>query len=186
MRCDDARMTFGPIRLLLAVAAAAALALPAIGTAAATDVTTDRGIVESVGVGQIVLRSLDGSVEAFAIGPATRVKVNGVPASIADVKRGFVATVAHDGSAPALAVRAFGREDTVTDRGIVTALTREAITLRTPIGVEVTIPLDGATRFRFRGFPAPRFLARQGAVVSVKHLPGGTARVVDVIKRARA
>lgn len=186
MRCDDARMTFGPIRLLLAVAVAAALALPAVGTAAATDVTTDRGIVQSVGVGQIVLRSLDGSVEAFAIGPATRVKVNGVPASIVEVKRGFVATVVHDGSAPSLIVRAFGRAAAVTDRGIVTALTRGAITLRTFDGAAVTIPLDEATRFRFHGVPAPRFLARPGAVVSVKHLPGGTARVVDVLKRARA
>ena len=67
-----------------------------------------------------------------------------------------------------------------------TALTRTAISVRTDLGGSLTVPLDPSTRFRFRGVPAARSLARPGAVVAVKHAADGPAKVVNVLKRARA
>ncbi len=186
MRRDDVLMTLRPLRLLTVAIAVLALALPAAGMAAADDVTTDRGVVQSVGSGQIVLRALDGSVVSFTVSPTTRVKLNGARVSLADIKPGFVATVVHDGAAPAMLIRAFGKPAKVTDRGVVTALTRSAITLQTADGVTVTVALDPSTQFRRLGLPAKRFLARPGALVGVTHAVDGPARVVNILKRARA
>ena len=179
-------MTLGALRLLTVALVLLALALPAGGLAAEADVTTDRGIVQSVGAGQIVLRALDGSVVSFTVSPATRVKLNGVRASLANVRPGSVASVVHDGSAPAVVIRAFGRPVTVTERGVVIALTRTAITLRAGGGATVTVSLDTNTRFRFLGSAARRFLARPGAIVAVTHPVDGPATVVNVLERTRA
>lgn len=186
MRRDDVQMMLRPLRLLTVALAGLALALPAVGIAAAADVTNDRGIVQSVDSGHIELRALDGSVASYAVSPATRVKLNGIRVSLSVIRPGYVATVVHDGTAPALLIRAFGRLPDVTDRGLVTALTKTAITLRTLGGGSVLVPLDTSTRFRFRGLPATRFLARPGAFVAVMHVVDGAARVVNVLKRARA
>jgi hypothetical protein len=187
MRGDDVHMTLRALRLVLAAIVVFAVALPATGLAATADVTNDRGVVQSVvGSGQIVLRALDGSVESFAVSAKTRVKLNGVRVSLAEIKPGFVATVVHNGSAPAVLIRAFGKPVVVTDRGVVTALTKSAITLRTAGGAVVIVSLDPNTRFRFLGLPAKRFRARPGAVVAVKHAAGAPATVVNVLKRAGA
>jgi hypothetical protein len=186
MTRDDVHMTLRPLRLLTVAIAVLALALPAAGMSAVGDVTTDRGVVQSVGSGQIVLAALDGSVVSFAVSPTTRVKLNGVRVSLAEIRPGFVATVTHKGTAPAILIRAFGQPAKVTDRGIVTALTRSAITLRTSGGATVSVSLDPSTRFRFLGLPAKRFLARPGALVAVTHTVDAPAKVVNVLKRAGA
>ncbi len=186
MRRDDAHMTLRLLRLLTVAAAVLTFVVPAAGIAAPGERTIDGGIVQSVGSGQIVLRSLDGSVVSFAVSPRTRVKVNGVRASLRDIGPGFVARVVHDGAAPAMLVQAFGAATTATDRGIVTALTKSAVTLRTTGGASVTVQLDGSTRYRFLGLPGRRFFARPGAVVAVTHAADGPATVVNVLKRAGA
>ena len=71
-------MTLRHFRSLVVAIAVLAFALPAASTAARVDPTTDRGVVQSVGSDQIVLRALDGSVVSFAVSSATRVKLNGV------------------------------------------------------------------------------------------------------------
>ena len=179
-------MTLRPRRSPVIVIAVLALALPAGGIAATGDATTDRGIVQSVGPGQIELRALDGSVLSFAVSPTTRVKLNGARVSLADIRPGFVATVTHDGGAPAVVIRAFGKPAHVIDRGVVTALTKSAITLQVAGGATVTVSLDSSTRFRGFGLPARRFLARPGALVAVTHAIDAPAKVVNVLKRARA
>ena len=88
-------MTLRPFRSLVVAIAVLAFALPAASTAARVDPTTDRGVVQSVGSDQIVLRALDGSVVSFAVSSATRVKLNGVQVSLADIQPGFVASVVH-------------------------------------------------------------------------------------------
>jgi hypothetical protein len=186
MRRDDVHMMLRPLRLLTVVIAVLALALPAVGVAAASDVTMDRGVVQSVGSAQIVLAALDGSVVTFAVSPKTRVKLNGVRVSLADIRPGFVATVTHNGTKPAVLIRAFGKPARVTERGVVTALTKSAITLRAVGGAIVSVSLDTSTRFRFLGLPAKRFLARPGARVAVTHTVDGPAKVVNVLKRAGA
>jgi hypothetical protein len=183
---DDVHMTLRTLRLLTVASAVLALALPAAGIAATADTTTDRGVVQSVEAQQIVLRALDGSVVSFAISSTTRVKLNGVRVSLAAIKPGFVATVVHNGGAPAVVIRAFGKPVRVTDRGVVTSLTKSAITLQTAGGATITVSLDASTQFRRLGLPAKRFLARAGALVAVTHAGNAPARVVNVLKRAGA
>ena len=179
-------MTLRPPRLLALALAVSALAFPAASVASSTELTTDRGVVQSVGAGQIVLRALDGGVEAFAVSPATRVRLNGVRVTLADIRPGLVANVVHNGSAPATVIRAFGKPANVTDRGVVIALSKVAITVRTAGGATVSVGLDASTRFRLLGVPARRSLARPGAVVAVTHPAEGPAKVVNVLKRAGA
>jgi len=179
-------MMLRPLRLLIVAIVLSALALPAAGHAASSDVTTDRGIVQSVGSEQIELRALDGSVVSFIVSPATRVRLNGVRAALTDIRPGFVATVTHDGGASAVLIRVFGKPANVIDRGVVTALTKSAITLQTAAGATITVSLDSSTQFRRFGLPVRRFLARTGALVSVTHAVDAPAKVVNILKRARA
>jgi hypothetical protein len=171
-------------RCLLLAVVALALAAPTVAVAAKGELARDRGVVQSVDAGQIVLRALDGTVTAFPLGPATRVFLNGVRVTLAEIQPGIVATVVHDGAEPAVAIRATG-STLVTDRGTVLALTRSEIVLATASGESVTVALDPTTRFRFRGAPVRRAAARAGAIVAVKHLLGGPATRVNVLKRAR-
>ena len=182
---DDTHMKLRPFRLLTVAATVLALAVPAVGLSAPSGLTNDQGIVQSIDATRIELRALDGSIASFAVSPATRVKVNGLPARLTDIGLGYVATVAHDGDRPAVSIRAFGKTAAVTSRGIVTSLTRGAITLDTDAG-PITIPLDPGTAFRFRGGPGFRWQARPGALVVVKNREGSPARLVNVLKRARA
>lgn len=182
---DYEPMKLGAVRSLLVVAVALlALALPALGVAGRGEVIMDRGVVQSISPAEITLRELDGTVVTLPVGPATRVRVNGAPARLADVRPGFVATVLHRGSDPALAVRAFGKIAVLVDRGVVTELAPDAITLRRDDGSSITIRLDRGTRFRRVGGPVRRAAARPGALVAVTHPDGGAASVVNVLKRA--
>lgn len=179
-------MTVRLLRLLTVAAALLALVLPAAGVAAPGDKPVDRGIVQAVGPQQIVLTALDGSVLSFSVSPETRVRINGGRASLGEIRPGFVASVLHDRRARAILIEAFGTPVTITNRGVVTALTPAAITLRTPGGGTLTVSLDKSTRFRFLGLPAKRLLARRGALVAVTHATDAPALVVNVLKRAGA
>src|SRR4029079_19455697 len=97
-------MLIRPLRLLVVAVALVALALPAASLAAARERSTDRGVVQSIDSSQIVLRALDGGVVTYSIVPRTVVRLNGVPATIADIHPGFVARVVHDAQAHALVI----------------------------------------------------------------------------------
>ena len=181
---DHKPMKLRAVRSLVVVVALVALVLPAVAEAGRDKATADRGVVQSVSATEITLRELDGTLVSLAVGPATRVRVNGAPARLEDVRPGFVATVVHKGTDPALAVRAFGKVAVLVDRGVVTALLPDAITLRRGDGITITIPLDRSTKFRRLGAPARRAAARAGAHVAVTHPDGGAASVVNVLKRA--
>lgn len=178
-------MTLGLLRtaVVALVAAAAMIGLPGVAGAGTVALQTDRGVVQSISETQIELRALDGSIIPLAIGPATRIRLNGAAAALSQIKPGFVAEVLHRGARPAVLVRAFGKTPILTDRGIVTALTRTAITVRTESGALVTIPLEASTRFRRFGQPVGRFAARPGARVAVRHPENEAARLVTVLKR---
>ena len=173
-------------RLLVVAVALVALALPAASLAATSARITDRGVVQSVDAGHIVLRALDGEALTFSIVPQTVVRLNGVPAAIADVQTGFVARVVHDARAHALVIAAFGAPVTTTDRGLVTTISRTTITLRVVGGGSLTFALNAGTRFKFHGTPSGRQPAKPGAQVAVTHTAGGSATVVNVLKRAGA
>ena len=175
-----------PLRLLIVAAALVALVLPAASLAGPRERGADRGVVQSVSSTEIVLRALDGAVITYSIVPRTVVRLNGSRAAIANVHPGFVARVVHDAHAHALAIEAFGASATTVDRGIVTAISRNAITLRVASGGSVTLALDAGTRFKFHGAPARRAVARPGAQVAVTHPADAPATVVNVLKRAGA
>ena len=174
------------LRLLGSTLAVFALVAPSVASAGSAELRTDRGVVQSVDSTQIILRALDGSVVSYPLSAITRVKLNGLRTTIDEIKPGYVAAVIHDGAAPAVLVRAFGKPSIITDRGVVTALSKTSITVRTNAGVLVTVSLDASTRFQFLGLPTRRFVARSGAVVAVRHPDGAPARVVNVLKRAGA
>ena len=177
-----------PLRLLIVAIALLALALPAAGIAGPRDKAgATRGVVQSVDGSQIVLRALDGRVVTFAISPGTPVRLNGARATITEVRPGFVARVTYDRQSRAILIEAFGAAAAPTvDRGIVTAVTRSSITLRTASGATVTVGVDAGTHFRFHGAPARRQLVRPGAQVAVTHAADAPATVVNVVKRAGA
>lgn len=188
---DDADMTFRVLRLATVALAALALASPAVGHGAIRDLTIDRGVVQSVGPGEIVLRALDGGVAAFVVSPTANVTINGFRGTLREIRPGFVAAVAHDGSAPVTFIRAFGRQQVETERGAVTSVDRHAITLRTQSGPTVTIPLDRKTRFLLKGLPlrptlALRLLSRPGTFVEIRRAPDAPAKAVNIFKRRGA
>jgi hypothetical protein len=62
----------------------------------------DQGVVQSVSANAILLKALDGSVVSIPIDGSTRFYVGDRPASLGDIKPGFVVTAAwRDGSAAA-------------------------------------------------------------------------------------
>ena len=79
-----------PLRLLTALAVVLALALPAAGLGAPAVAEVDRGVVQSIGPGQIVLRTLDGGV---AVVPGRRraraCGSTAVPAAIGEIGLGL-------------------------------------------------------------------------------------------------
>lgn len=65
----------------------------------------DRGTVEAVRSGQVVLKELDGSSVTVPIDGDTRIVVDRQEASISDVKEGYVVLAMRDGDNPARVLR---------------------------------------------------------------------------------
>lgn len=184
----DVQMTNRSLRLLAVAAAAFALLVPATALAAPAGIALDRGVVQSVDPGHIVLRSLDGSTASFDVVPSTRVRVNGHAAAIGQIAPGYVADVIANRRHRAILIRAFGKPVTTvtTDRGIVAGRTKASLSLALDSGGSVTIPLDAGTRVRSGGSFRKRSALRPGTVVSVTHAAGGPALVITIVKRAGA
>ena len=154
---------------------------------AADKAGANRGVVQSVDSGQIVLRALDGGVVTFGVSPRHAVRLNGARATLADVRPGFVARVMHDARARALLIQAFGAPAPTIDRGIVTAVSRSSITLRTAAGATVTVGARCAARTSASTARRPgASSSRPGAQVAVTHAADAPATVVNVLKRAGA
>lgn len=70
------------------------------------DFRIDRGRVQGVVAGQLVLRELDGTVQQVPVAPDARVDIDGQPAPLTALARGLYATAIRDGNAPASIVQA--------------------------------------------------------------------------------
>jgi hypothetical protein len=174
------------VRLLISLTAVvSALALTGTATSATHALTVDRGVVQSVSSSRIVLRELDGSTASFQVGARTRVLLNGRPATLADILPGFVAAVAHNGSAPARVVRAFGRTSPAIDSGVVVSVSRRVLVIRTPDGATMRFEVTARTTFLLRGLPATIAAVRPGRLVKVTHTQGGAA-IRIAVRAARA
>ena len=111
-------------------------ALLAAGAASARmgNLVLDRGIVQSVSAGQVVLRALDGSTIPITVGPKTKVFLNDAPAPLSAIQPGYVVGALHDGSRPAVYVRAVGRAVLVVDKGVIVSVSPTSLVLRTGCG----------------------------------------------------
>jgi len=166
-----------------ALVLAAMLALTGTATAATRTLQIDRGVVQTVSPTRLVLRELDGSLVGIAVGPATRVRVNGLASSIDIVRPGFVATAVHDGDAPAAVIRAFGRVPVTSERGIVVAVAARRLTFRTASGPNLVLRITARTRIRVRVRPATVAALRPGRVADVTYTAAGEALRIVVRPR---
>ncbi len=165
----------------LLVVVAACVALGVAPAASAADRVVERGIVQSADRSGLVLRALDGTEVTVALGTETRFRVNGRPASLTDIRRGFVAeavTLVPGGSA--VVVRAFGRVAGSAEAGRLVKIRPRSLVVRRDAGGTVRIPVTARTtawraggRIRFRAL-------RPGMRVQVVLAANGSARVVLV------
>ena len=172
-------------RALLVALVALAAAAPSPADAATRGLQLDRGIVQSVSAGQIVLRGLDGSTIALAVGARTRFFLNGQPVGPGDIQPGFSAMVLHDGARPAPAVRAFGVKRAVRqiDKGIVVSVSPTLIVLRQLDGTLVSVTLDGQTQVILNDAPASIADLRPGYLAAALHYGSEPARAVTARRR---
>jgi hypothetical protein len=170
------------VLLVLALAATAGvLSLPAAAHAARG---VDRGIVQRVSAGRIVLRALDGSVVVARVTPLTRVLVDGRPAQVRRIEPGFVAEVASTRTGRALVVRAFGRSRRVLE-GLIVSASRSAFILRLAGGGLDRIPITSRTRVRLGTSPAGSDVLRAGRRARVLRAADGTALLITVGRRTQ-
>ena len=163
------------------VAGIAIVWLAAASPALAADRTVDRGIVQSVTPTVLVLRGLDGVDVEVPLGPRTRVRLNGLPATIADIRPGFVADTVRFGSRAAARVRAFGRVATTTERGRLVGVRDGWLVLRVASG-RTRIATSSGTLVRRRGRLAALRSLRVGMRVEVVRAADGSAKVVRVLR----
>ncbi len=160
--------------VLVAVTAVSVVALPPVAHAAAD---VDRGVVQRVAEGRLVLRALDGSVVTVAVGRRTRVFLNGTRAPLRSVEPGFVAVVTRAQNGPARTVRAFGRVRLVVE-GIVVSVSRSRLELRVRGGGFESVALTGATRVRQGAVAVSLSAVRVGRPARVLRRANGSARLV--------
>jgi hypothetical protein len=145
----------------------------------------DRGVVQSIGPTQIVLRGLDGSTLTFAIVPRTRILLNGVPAPLSSIQPGFSAVVVHGPGGKAAAVRAFGKPRAVKqiDKGVLVSVSTSLLVLRQTDGTLVSVSVGPQTSVILNDVPALLSDLRPGYLVAVLHVGAQPAREVRALRR---
>ncbi len=165
------------VLLLVAVCAALVAAAPS----AAAGRVVERGIVQSVGPASVVLRALDGTDVTVPVGPATRIRLNGRPAKLTQVRLGLVAEAVTVSDGPAVVIRAFGR---VAQEPVVGELVRirpRALVVRSDTGGRLRIAVTRSTRVRQGTARLALSALRPGMRVQVVRAPNGSARVVRTL-----
>lgn len=172
--CEDA-----PVRALLLVAAACA-ALVAVSPATAGGRVVERGVVQSVGPAELVLRALDGTETTVQVGPETRIRLNGRPAPLSSIREGFVAEAVVVGDGPARGIRAFGRAAPPTLVGQIVVVRPHALVILRPSGRRIRVPLTARTTVLQAGNRVARHTLSAGMRVRIARTPSGATRVVIV------
>jgi hypothetical protein len=167
--------------LVLVVIASLAAAAPAV----AADRVVERGIVQSVEPAGVVLRALDGTEITVSLAAETRYRLNGRPATVADIRPGFVAEVVTSGSGAAIVVRAFGLVERPVERGVIARLAPRGLVLRRGQGDTIRIPINNRTVVWRGGLRVPLRTLRRGMAVDVALTANGAARVILVRRASR-
>jgi hypothetical protein len=168
------------VKALLVLTAVCA-ALVAAGPSAAAGRVVERGIVQSVGPADIVLRALDGTEVTVPVGSATRVRLNGRPARLAAIRRGLVAEAVTVGDGPAVVIRAFGRVAPGAVVGELVRIRPRALVVRSDSGGRVRIAVTRSTRARHGAASLALRALRPGMRVQIVRAANGSARVVLVL-----
>jgi hypothetical protein len=122
---------------------------------------TVAGVVRSVSPGRLVLTSLDGRILTIVIDAAARVYVDGKPASLVDVRAGFVAVVRqqtgkqsgggkHSGPQQVFAFAPHPKGARLY-RGVVASVTVRTVALRLQSGSQVRIRITASMRVFLNG-----------------------------------
>ena len=165
----------------LLVVVAACVALGVAPAAAAADRLVERGIVQSADRTGVVLRALDGTEITVAVDPQTRFRLNGRPASLADIRSGFVGeAVTLVPGGPAVVVRAFGRVAGSAEAGRLVRIRPRALVVRRDAGGTVRIPVTARTTAWRAGRRIRLRALRPGVRVQIVLAANGSARVVLV------
>lgn len=131
--------------------------------------------MQSVSASRLVLKALDGSIVTFSIDATTRVLVDGSPASIFDVRPGFVAVVVERGASgkPALEVQAFSTSSApLPAAGVVRSVTATRLVLVERGGSSVTFDADTLVRVFVDGRRASLAAVRAGFTAVVRRAAG--------------
>jgi hypothetical protein len=142
----------------------------------------ERGIVQVADPSAVVLRALDGTEVTVAVGPATRYRLNGRPAALAEIGSGLVAEAVLHGSGPALVIRAFGRVAGSVETGRLVRVRPRGLVLRHGPRGSVRIALNARTTVWRGGGRLAAGALRPGMRVQVVRGPTGAARVVLVLR----
>jgi hypothetical protein len=172
-----------PARLVTVLVAVTIVALTLAAQSSAARLV-DRGIVQRVSAGRVVLRALDGSVVVARVTPRTRVLVDDRPAQVQRIEPGFVAEVTSTRTGRALVVRAFGRSRRVLE-GLIVSASRSAFILRLAGGGLDRIPITSRTRVRLGTSPAGSDVLRAGRRARVLRAADGTALLITVGRRTQ-
>ncbi len=112
---------------------------------------TGQGIVQTVAGRAVVLRELDGSTVTVPVNSSTKVFVDGVRASLANVTPGFVASASWKAGEAAGRLQAFDPSATVA---VVESVSARALMVRNAAGETVTVRVTPTTRVLVDGKPA--------------------------------
>lgn len=135
-----------------------------------------KGIVQSVSATAIVLRELDGSTVRIPVAANTHVFVNGLRASLRDVRAGFVASAVWKAGKPARVLQAFDLSGPkAVSVGVVDSVSTGALVVTGTGGSTVSIRVDAKTRVLVDGKPSTLAAVRAGYTVvrSAKDSKGG-------------
>jgi hypothetical protein len=114
------------------------------------------GKVDSVGSNSITLTKRNGDSVTVPVNGDTKIRVNGKPGSLADIKSGYRAVVRRTSpDGPAAAIRAYEHHGMgahkLLVRGVVDSVGSDSITLKGHGGASVTIRVTGTTIVRVAG-----------------------------------
>jgi hypothetical protein len=135
-----------------------------------------KGIVQSVSATAIVLRELDGSTVRIPVAANTHVFVNGLRASLRDVRAGFVASAVWKAGKPARVLQAFDQSGPkAVSVEVVDSVSTGAVVVTGTGGSTVSIRVDAKTRVLVDGKPSTLAAVRAGYTVvrTAKDAKGG-------------
>jgi hypothetical protein len=123
------------------------------------------GIAQSIGAASIVLTELDGSTVSIAVTRSTRVFVDGIHASLGEVKPGFVVSATWLAGKAKL-IEAFNLASPGgVEVGVVASISTKAIVAKPNGGGSVTIRVGPHTRVLLDGDPATLGAVKAGDTV---------------------